>query len=151
VQPAIETAFGSYLKSAPRDGWAYYHYGAILYQRAQASGRGDYRLAILNLNQALRLNPKFAQAYFELGLIAMAEGKTEQSMAALQKAVSLEPGFAAAHYRLGLAYKRIGNETRAQQEVSRFRALKEDERQRGRVLESLAAMAATAPISEGRP
>jgi tetratricopeptide (TPR) repeat protein len=151
VQPAIETAFGSYLKSAPRDAWAYYHYGAILYQRAQASGRGGYQQAMLNLNQALRLNPKFAQAYFELGLIAMAEGKTEQSMAALQKAVSLEPGFAAAHYRLGLAYKRVGNETRAQQEVSRFRALKEDERQRGRVLESLAAMAATAPISEGRP
>jgi Flp pilus assembly protein TadD len=81
----------------------------------------------------------------------MAEGKTEQSIEALQKAVSLEPGLAAVHYRLGLAYKRIGNETRAQEELSRFRALKGDERQRGRVLESLAAMAATAPSSGERP
>lgn len=151
LQPAIETAFASYLKSAPRDAWAYYHYGAILYQRAQASGRRDYQRAVLNLNQALRLNRKFAQPYFELGLIAMAQGKTEQSIAALQKAVSLEPGLAVAHYRLGLAYKRIGNETRSQEELSRFRALKDDERQRGRVLESLAAIAANGPSSEERP
>jgi tetratricopeptide (TPR) repeat protein len=150
-QPAIENAFSAYLKSAPRDPWAYYHYGAILHQRAEASGRADYRDAVLNLNQALRLNAKFAQPYLELGLIAMAERKTEQSIAALQKAVSLEPGLAAAHYRLGLAYKRIGNETQAQQELSRFRALKQDERQRGRVLESLARMAANAPSSEERP
>jgi tetratricopeptide (TPR) repeat protein len=150
-QPAIETAFASYLKNAPRDPWAYYHYGAILYQRAQASGRRDYHEVVVNLNQALRLNPKFAQPYLELGLIAMVEGKTEQSIAALQKAVSLEPGLAAAHYRLGLAYQRLGNSARAQEEMSRFRALKERERERGRVLESLAAMAANAPSSEERP
>lgn len=151
LQPAIEMAFSSYLKSAQRDAWAYYHYGTILFQRAQANGSGDYQQAVLNLNQALRLNAKFAQPYLELGLIAMVEGKTEQSIEALQKAVSLEPGLAAAHYRLGLAYKRIGNETRAQEELSRFRALKDDERQRGRVLESLAAMAANAPSSGERP
>jgi tetratricopeptide (TPR) repeat protein len=150
-QQAIETAFASYLRSAPHDAWAYYHYGAILYGRAQASGSHDYRQAVEKLNQALRLNPKFAQPYLELGLIAMAEGKAEQSVAALQKAVSLEPGLAAAHYRLGLAYKRMGDVARAQEETSRFRALKEDERQRGRVLESLAGMAANAPSSEGRP
>ncbi|MGI9071824.1 MAG: tetratricopeptide repeat protein [Bryobacteraceae bacterium] len=87
LQPAIETAFGSYLKSALRDARAYYYYGAILYQREQASGRSKYQQATLNLNQAFRLNTKFAQPYFELGLIAMAEGKTEQSILALQKAV----------------------------------------------------------------
>jgi tetratricopeptide (TPR) repeat protein len=150
-RPAIETAFASYLKNAPRDAWAYYHYGAILYQRAQASGRGDYHEAVVNLNQALRLDPKLAQPYLELGLIAMARGKTEQSIAALQKAVSLEPGLAAAHYRLGLAYQRLGNGARAQEEMSRFRVLKDGERERGRVLESLAAMAANAPSSEERP
>jgi tetratricopeptide (TPR) repeat protein len=150
-QQAVETAFASYLRSAPQDPWAYYHYGAILYERTQARGGSDYQEAVLNLNQALRLNPKFAQAYLELGLIAMAEGKTEQSVAALEKAVRLEPGLAAAHYRLGLAYKRMGDVGRAQEETSRFRAIKENERQRGRVLESLAGMAANAPSSEGRP
>lgn len=96
----------------------------MLYERAQEEGSSNYRDAIQNLNQALRLNPDFADAHFELGLIALAEGKTEQSIVLLQKAVSLEPGFAAAHYRLGLAYKKAGNEMAAQEELSRCKALK---------------------------
>ena len=95
-QREIETAFASYLATAPSDAGAYYHYGAILYQRARADGRHDYRQAMQNVNQALRLNPNLAEAHFELGLIALAEGKTEQGVAALQKAVDLEPGLATA-------------------------------------------------------
>ena len=136
----IETAFQSYLETAPRDPWAYYHYAAILYARAQANGQGDYQAAVACLNKALRLNPHFAEAHFELGLIALAQGKTEQSVSALEKAVSLDPKLAAAHYRLGLAYQRLGNGARAKEELDRFRQLKNDAHYRGRVLESLAAM-----------
>ena len=150
-QREIETAFASYLATAPSDAGAYYHYGAILYQRARADGRHDYRQAMQNVNQALRLNPNLAEAHFELGLIALAEGKTEQGVAALQKAVDLEPGLATAHYRLGLAYRRAGNETRAQEELSRFRALKEEAHQRDRVLQSLAAIATNEPHSGEQP
>lgn len=151
LQREIETAFASYLKTAPRDPGAYYHYGAILYQRAQAGGGNDYQQAVRYVNEALRLKPDFAEGHFELGLIRLAENKTEESIAALQKAVSLEPGLAAAHYRLGLAYKRIGDQTRAQEELSSFRALKEEQRQRGRVLQSLAAIAANGTGSGERP
>jgi tetratricopeptide (TPR) repeat protein len=151
LQQEIETAFASYLKTRPHDAAAYYHYAAMLYKRAQTDGRNDYQQAIQNVNDALRLNPNFAEAHFELGLIALAQGKMEQSIAALQKAVSLEPELAAAHYRLGLAYKRVGNETRAQEELSRFRALKEDERQRDHLLHSLAAIAANEPRSPELP
>lgn len=141
LQREIEAAFASYLETAPRDPNSYYHYGAILFQREQAEGRPDHQRAIQNLTHALRLNPDLAEAHFELGLIALAEGKTEQSIAELQKAIRLEPELAAAHYRLGLAYKRAGDETRAREELNRFRILKEDERQRSRVLRSLASMA----------
>ena len=44
-----------------------------------------------NLNQALRLNPNFAEAYVELGLIALAQGRVEEGIGALEKAVSLDP------------------------------------------------------------
>lgn len=151
LQREIGAAFASYVETAPRDPGAYYHYGVILFQRAQADGRTDYQKATQNLNQALRLNPNLAEAHFELGLIALAQGKTRQSIAELQKAVSLEPGFGTAHYRLGLAYKKIGNETAAREELSRFKALREDEHQRGRVLQSLATMGTTAKGSGERP
>lgn len=151
LQREIEGAFGSYLKTAPRDPAAYYHYGAILYEREQAEGGSNYRDAIQNLSQALRLNSDFADAHFELGLIAFAEGKTEQSITSFQKAINLEPGFAAAHYRLGLAYKRAGNEVAAREELSRFKMLKEDERQRGRVLQSLDTIEVSEKDSGERP
>lgn len=151
LQREIESAFASYLKTARHDPAAYYHYGAMLYDRAQAEGSSNYQDAIQNLNQALHLNPDFADAYFELGLIALAEGKTEQSIVSLQKAANLEPGFAAAHYRLGLAYKKAGNETAAREELSRFKRLKQDERQRGRVLQSLATIGISEKGSGERP
>ncbi|HKF58359.1 MAG TPA: tetratricopeptide repeat protein [Blastocatellia bacterium] len=147
----IETAFASYLQTAPRDAWAYYHYGAILYLRAQAEGRRDYQEAVSNLNQALHLNPNLAEAHLELGLIAQAEGKTEQSITAFERAINLEPELVTAHYRLALAYKRIGKQDRAQEELSRFRALKEDEGQRARVLKSLATISASEGASAEQP
>jgi tetratricopeptide (TPR) repeat protein len=139
-QPAIETVFKTYLKTTPRDPWAYYHYAAILYGHAQATGSGDYGAAVANLNEALRLNANFAEAYLELGLIALAQDKAQQGIAALEKAVSLDPRLAAAHYRLGLAYQRTGNTAGAKQEIERFRALKDEAHYSGRVLESLGSM-----------
>ena len=139
-QPEIETAFKTYLKTTPRDPWAYYHYAAILFGHAQAAGNGDYQAAVTNLNEALRLNANFAEVYLELGLIALAQDKVEQGIAALEKAVSLDPRLAAAHYRLGLAYQRAGNTASAKEEMDRFRALKNEARYRGRVLESLGSI-----------
>jgi tetratricopeptide (TPR) repeat protein len=139
-QPAIESAFESYVKTSPRDPWAYYHYGAILYQRMQAAGNDNYESAKTDLQEALRLNPNFAEAYFQLGLIELTEGKTEQGINALKKAISLDPQLAPAHYRLGLAYQRAGNQALAKQELDEFRTLKNQQRYQAQVLQSLSSM-----------
>jgi tetratricopeptide (TPR) repeat protein len=139
-QPAIERAFESYLKTAPRDAWAYYHYGAILYTRAQTDAPNNYEAATKRLEEALRLNPGFAEAYFELGLVALAEGRVEQAVNALQKAISCDPQLAPAHYRLALAYQRLGNTVLAKEELDRFRALKDQRRYHAQVLQSLSLM-----------
>jgi tetratricopeptide (TPR) repeat protein len=139
-QPAIESTFAAYLKNGPHDAWAYYHHAAILFARAEQEGSDDFRAAAENLNQALRIEPTFAEAYLQLGLIELAQGRTNESIAVLEKAISLNPGLAAAHYRLGLAYQRNGNAARSKEELDRFRALKNTSPNRGRVLESLASM-----------
>ena len=139
-QPAIEAEFTAYLKNAPEDAWAYYHYGVIQYTRAQAEHRGDCPEAVADLNHALRLNPNLAEAHYELGLIALSQGRLDQGIASLEKAVSLNPQLASAHYRLGLAYQRAGNTARAKAELDLFRALKSEAPYRARVLESLSTM-----------
>jgi tetratricopeptide (TPR) repeat protein len=140
LQPAIEAAFTAYLKTSPRDPWAYYHYAGILYARAQAGEGTAYQAATASLDAALRLNANFAEAHYELGLIALAQGRTEQGIASLEKAVKLDPKLAAAHYRLGLAYQRVGQAARAKAELEQFRELKNEERYRGRILKSLSSV-----------
>jgi len=139
-QSAIQTALHAYLKTTPHDAWAYYHYGAILFARAQAAGTSDNREAVANLNAALRLNPRLAEPYLQLGLIALAQGETEEGIRALERAVALDPGLATAHYRLALAYQKTGKTERGKEELDRFRALKSENRYRGRILDSLGTM-----------
>ena len=139
-QPAIEDAFKAYLKTTPRDPWAFYHYATIQYERSKADGRNDYSEATTSLIQALRLNPNFAEARAQLGLIALDQGHTQQGIRSLEKANSLDPNLASSHYRLGLAYQKLGNSTRAKEEFDRFRALQNDDSYHRRVRESLAQM-----------
>jgi Tfp pilus assembly protein PilF len=81
-----------------------------------------------------------AEAYFELGLIALAEERVEQGVNDLQKAISCDPQLAPAHYRLGLAYQRLGNSVLAKEELDRFRSLKDQQRYHAQVLQSLSSM-----------
>jgi tetratricopeptide (TPR) repeat protein len=139
LQPAIEAAFTAYLKTSPPDPWAHYHYATILYARARAGEATAYDAATTNLNEAVRLDAAFAEAHYELGLIALAQGRSKQGIASLEKSVKLDPKLAVAHYRLGLAYQRLGEFARAKAELDQFRALKNEERYRGRVLKSLSS------------
>jgi Flp pilus assembly protein TadD len=103
------------------------------------SGRNDPGAANA-LHEALRVNPNFAEAHLQLGILAVAQENTKAAIADLEEAVRLAPDLALAHYHLGLAYRKIGNQERARVELDRFRSLKDQDSYRSRVLESLAAV-----------
>jgi tetratricopeptide (TPR) repeat protein len=144
VQAAIEERFRSYLLRRPNDPWAYYHYATMLYLRATSEGQSDFSRAKENLERALVLDPDLAPAYLQLGIIAQAEGRLEESLHLFERAVKLDPKLAAAHYRLALTYQRLEQRGKAQIEMGRFQALKAEDQiapDRGTVLESLARQA----------
>ena len=55
-----------------------------------------------HLKKAINLNPDYAEAYYELGLIFKKEGETEQALDHFQKAVSLKSDFAEAECELAI-------------------------------------------------
>jgi len=126
AQSSIQEVLRAYCDRAPDDAWAYYHYGAILYLRAQAGGSPDFQTATLMLKKALGQDPNFAEAHLQLGLIAQSEGQWEQGVQHLEKAIRLNPKIAAAHYRLGLAYQRLGEKEKAAAEFELFERLKSE-------------------------
>jgi tetratricopeptide (TPR) repeat protein len=140
AQPAIEERFRAYLGTAPKDAWAYYHYGTMLYLHAESQRQTDLGQAQANLKKALELDPSLAPAHLQLGIIAQAEGRTEESLRFFERAASLDPKMAAAHYRLGLTYQKLEQRDKARIEMERFQALKasQPDGDRTAVLQSLA-------------
>jgi tetratricopeptide (TPR) repeat protein len=66
---------------------------------------GQYDQAISELNKAIEMNPKFAEAYLNRGIVyAQAKGEYDQAISDFSKAIEIDPGDADAHLNRGLAY-----------------------------------------------
>ncbi len=122
-QFVVREKFRAYLERNPDDPWSYYHYGTMLYLSAQSSSQPDFNPAKSYLSKAIRLNPNFAEAHLQLGIIVQREGQFEKSTELLQRAIQINPKVAAAHYRLALAYQRLGQAERAKAEFETFKRL----------------------------
>ena len=64
---------------------------------------GRLEEAILRYRRVIELNPRDADAVFDLGLALMQQGKTEEEIESFRKVIELDPDLAAAHMNLGLA------------------------------------------------
>jgi tetratricopeptide (TPR) repeat protein len=64
--------------------------------------------AAFHFNQALRLDPGFADAHNELGLVFDRRGQWEEAVAQYREALRINPDHVEAHNNLGLAFDRRG-------------------------------------------
>jgi tetratricopeptide (TPR) repeat protein len=123
-QADIRAAFKAYLEKQPQDAWAYYHYSTMLYLEAQSGLAPDFGAAKACLCKALALNPGFAEAHLQMGIIEQAEGRLAESVQSLESATRINPNLPATHYRLGQVYQRLGNKERSKAEFDLFEKLK---------------------------
>ena len=69
---------------------------------------GKHKEAELELNKAITLNPKYANAYYNLGGLFLEKGNLFKAEIYLRKAIELKSDFAHAHYNLGFILKNQG-------------------------------------------
>ena len=62
-------------------------------------------MAIAEFNQAIKLNPKYAEAYYNRGNIYNNQGKYDLALAEFNQAIKFKPKYAKAYYNRGLVYK----------------------------------------------
>ena len=87
---------------------AYYTNRAAAYHE-----KGDNDRAIADLNEAIRLDPKFAMAFNNRGAAYNEQGDNDRAIADLNEAIRIDPKFAMAFNNRGNAYSDKGDNDRA--------------------------------------
>ena len=106
------------VKEQPQNSLANYLYAmAILKSLDQTPDRNaTLQQAETLLNRAVTIDPKCADAYLQLGILAYSQHETEKAIGYYTRAIEAQPQLGEAHYRLGVAYDRTGSPEKARQE-----------------------------------
>ena len=93
----------SYLiKNGLKDYRVFSNYGTFLKEI------GKYKEAELELTKAIKLNPSYANAFYNLAGLFIEKGDLLQAETHLRKTINLKPDFASAYYNLGFILKNQG-------------------------------------------
>jgi tetratricopeptide (TPR) repeat protein len=119
--PCGEEKLARFAQEQPGNAWANYYYGLTLWKRGRGSeNSAGLQLAESYLGKAVTIDPKFGEAYLQLGILHSERGSFEQAIRDYKKAIEASPQLGEAHYRLGLAYRRIGEDAKAEQEFQMY-------------------------------
>ena len=83
--------------------------------------QGRLEAAIAEYDEAIRLKPKYGEAYLNRGAIYTATGQLSEAVSDLTQAITLEPENARAYYLRGSAYAGIGEDEAAHAPFARCR------------------------------
>jgi tetratricopeptide (TPR) repeat protein len=132
--PCSEEKLASFVRQQPGSAWANYYYGLALWKRARGSDNSaGLQQAEALLEKAAAIDPKFGEAYLQLGILHSGRGGSEQAIRDYKKAIEVSPQLSEPHYRLGLACRRMGEESKAEQE---FRVYEQMEKAETAAMES---------------
>ena len=113
----------------PENALANYYYAVGLWKQSSGAGDGNAqrsaRVETL-LQKAVRLDPKFAAAYLQLGIVYAEREDFSRAITQYQKAIDVSPEetnrqvdetLEVAHYRLAQAYLRTGERSKAKEQL----------------------------------
>jgi len=91
---------------------------------------GKYDEAVLELKQALALEPKSYKCHLNLGLVYANQKRYDEAMKAIETAISINPDKVMDHYVLALLYERKKEKDKAVAEWEKVLKLKPDDKTR---------------------
>ena len=69
---------------------------------------GEVDAAEESLTRAVRLDPAYAEAQFNLGVLRYGRGQHRDAIARFERTLALDPGFTDAHLNLGSTHAALG-------------------------------------------
>jgi tetratricopeptide (TPR) repeat protein len=115
--PCAEQTLARFVHEQPGNAVAHYYYAvAISKSQSGLKDRPDAAQIEALLKKSVSIDPKFGDAYLQLGILYSARGDSKQAITAYKTATEVTPNLGEAHYRLGRAYKEIGDDANAGRE-----------------------------------
>jgi tetratricopeptide (TPR) repeat protein len=104
----------------------YYYAVGLWKQRKGSQDAASAAQVEALLRNAIRLDPKFAAAYLQLGILHSEQRDNARSISDYQQAIGADPQLEEAHYRLAQAYRQTGDTAAAAAELQIYdRVVKE--------------------------
>ena len=85
----------------------------ILYTQTESYGKAEAQF-----NKVAKISPRDGNVFYALGALFNKTGRSEEAVKNLEKALTLKKDFPAANFELGSAYANLGDEDKAQEQLS---------------------------------
>lgn len=113
----------------PNNAKALYYYAVCLWNRGNLAN-SDTGEAQALMEKAIALDPAFADAHLQLGILYVDQGQYAKAVEQLSSAVRIDPNVATAHYHLAQAYSKTGQKLLASREFQSFQRLRNKDTQK---------------------
>jgi tetratricopeptide (TPR) repeat protein len=115
---AMAERLARFARLQPESAQANYYYAISVWKRRSSPGQVEKLPQVKSLlEKAIRLDPKLAPAYFQLGILYSEQRDFLRAIAAYRQAIEIDPQLDQAHYRLAQAYRQTGEATKSQEEL----------------------------------
>lgn len=121
---AIERRMGRFAALQPSNAEAQYGYAVSLWNRRKGSQDSTTLSKVESLLQdAIRLDPKLAPAYQQLGIFYSDRKDFPKAISAFRQAIAVDPQMEEAHFRLAQVYRQTGDREDAEKETLIYQQL----------------------------
>lgn len=152
VSPRIAERVARFAERRPQDATANYYFAVSLWKQRKGSEDAELAAKVQGLlEKSVAIDPKFSEAFLQLGIVHFERKELPQAIAAYQQAIGANPKREQAHYRLAQAYRLSGQNDKAQSELRIFEALSKEketelERERGDIKQFVYTVHGDQPI-----
>ena len=123
---AVSERLERFANRQPENPEANYYYAIDLWKRRKNPDDPSTSRVEALLQKAVRLEPKFSEAYLQLGILYAEKRTFPQAVAAYQRAIEANPRLEEAHYRLAQIYRQTGEEATAHAELTLYEQIAEE-------------------------
>ena len=106
----------------PQNAQANYYYATALWKQSRGQQTSGSEIESL-LEKAISLDPNYAPAELQLGIVKSERGDSSAAVNHLTRAIQLNPQSDEAHFRLSQAYRKLGETDKSKQELQTYKEL----------------------------